>query len=309
MNKRNIRWFNLIMSVFLLGNVLLLGSCRKDPTFDQGYYIYEDDTFTKVDNVNGIIIHWADDIEISEEQKSVICSLVANMVPVYAGSFIMGAQCVDGQGDNYVPEARENESPLHTVRLGDYYIGKYEITQREWSVVMGYDLEWSDQYGKGDRIPAYYVSWEEANAFVEKLSAMTRLEFRLPTEAQWEFAARGGASSLQNLYSGSNHADEVAWYKGNTGDVLHNVGEKRPNELGLYDMSGSLWEWCADSYRPYSANYSQDPCVMSGSPYVLRGGSWTYLPDYCRVTCRDSYGGDASSLSVGFRVSLTTINN
>ena len=299
-------WYIKLLFV-VSGIMLFVVSCGKDPTFVQGDYIYENDDFTRVDNINGIIIHWADDMEISEEQKNVIRDLVANMVRVDGGTFLMGAQSTDAQGNNYDTDAQDNECPVHEVLLNDYYIGKFEITQREWAVIMGHNLGWSDLYGKGDDMPAYNVSWEAAITFAERLSAMTGLSFRLPTEAQWEYAARGAAYTQYYRFSGSDDVDNVAWHNGNAGGTLHSVGEKMPNELGLCDMSGSLWEWCADSYGPYSADSSQDPCVVSGNPYVLRGGSWTYLPDYCRVTCRDSYDGNAVSISVGFRVSL--VNN
>lgn len=295
-------WYKGILVGLIVVLGLFVASCGKDPVFMQGDYIYENEDFTLVDNVNGIIIHWADNMDISEEQKSVIQQLVANMVKVDGGFFLMGAQHTDVQGDGYDSEAQDNESPVHEVRLNDYYIGKYEITQREWSVIMGYDLTWSDLYGQGSQMPAYGVSWEKANAFVEQLNAMTNLSFRLPTEAQWEYAARGGCLSQHYRYSGSNAVDEVAWHITNSGNMLHNVGLKFPNELGLYDMSGSLWEWCLDSYGPYTEAVSLNPLVTSGSPYVLRGGSWNYLPSYCRVTCRDAFEGNAVSISVGFRV-------
>ena len=277
-------------------------SCGKDPVFEQGDYIYENDDFTRVDNVNGIIIHWADDVEISEEQKTVIRNLVANLVRVDGGTFKMGAQSSDTQGDNYDPEAADNESPVHEVTLNSYYIGLYEVTQLEWRTVMGYELDWSEQYGRGDEFPAYNVSRMDAQQFADRLSAMTRLPFRLPTEAQWEFAARGGSYTRHYRFSGSSSVDDVAWHKGNTGSILHPVGEKQPNELGLYDMSGSLWEWCADAYGPYPGTPQTDPVSESGSQYVLRGGAWTYFPTCCRVTCRDRYNGNARSVSNGFRV-------
>ena len=292
------------MCVSLLGSVLLVGSCGKDPLFEQGDYIYENNYFTRVDNVNGFIIHWADDVEISEEQQAVILNLIANLVRVEGGTFMMGAQHSNPESANYDPGAADNESPVHQVTLSDYYIDKYEVTQREWRVVMGYDLDWPEVYGNGDDFPVYNVSRTDAVRFLEKLSALTRLSFHLPSEAQWEYAARGGSYTQHYCFSGSDDVNDVAWYNGNAGGILHSVGEKQPNELGLYDMSGNVWEWCSDSYALYSEDDSQDPCVLSGSPYVLRGGSWTYLPGYCRVTCRDFYGGNASSLSVGFRVSL-----
>ncbi|MCR4858189.1 MAG: formylglycine-generating enzyme family protein [Bacteroidales bacterium] len=287
-----------------MGSVLLVGSCGKDPLFEQGDYIYENNDFTRVDNVNGFIIHWADDVEISEEQQAVILNLIANLVRVEGGTFMMGAQHSNPESANYDPGAADNESPVHQVTLSDYYIGKYEVTQREWRVVMGYDLDWPEVYGNGDDFPVYNVSRTDAVRFLEKLSALTRLSFHLPSEAQWEYAARGGSYTQDYRFSGSDDVNDVAWHNGNAGGILHSVGEKQSNELGLYDMSGNVWEWCLDTYGSYPDMTLENPVSMSGDLFVLRGGSWTYLPGYSRVTCRDSYGGNASSLSVGFRVSL-----
>lgn len=290
-----------ILWLFVLG-IFVAVSCGKDPVFEQGDYIYESDDFTKVENINGVIIHWAEDMEIREEQKNVIRNLVANLVRVEGGTFQMGAQNTDALGDNYDAEAQDDEAPVHEVTLGGYYIGKYEITQREWRAVMGYDLDWPEQYGVGERMPAYNVSRADALQFVAKLSAMTGLAFGLPSEAQWEFAARGGNNTRHYRFSGSSSVDDVAWHKGNSQSIVHPVGEKQPNELGLYDMSGNLWEWCRDTYGPYPTTTQTDPLVESGSRYVLRGGAWTYLPSYCRVTCRDAYNGEAKSVSNGVRV-------
>ena len=283
---------------------LLLSFCGKDPVFEQGDYLYEHDDFSKVDDINGILIHWADTMDISDEQKTVVRNLVANLVRVEGGSFQMGAQRTNPQADNYDTEARDDESPVHEVTLSNYYIGKFEITQREWRTIMGDELDWPEQYGRGDDFPAYNVSRTDALRFMEKLSAMTRLPFRLPTEAQWEFAALGGSNSLHYCFSGSNNVDEVAWHKENANGSLHPVGGKLPNELGLHDMSGNLWEWCSDTYGQYPSTPQTDPLTDSGSPFVLRGGAWTYFPTYCRVTCRDSYSSDDASVSVGFRVAM-----
>ena len=297
-----------ILSISVLMTGILVTSCGKDPLFIQGDYIYEHEDFTKIDYVNGIIINWADDIEISEEQRAVILNLIDNLVKVDGGSFLMGAQNANAQGENYDPEARDNERPVHEVMLNNYYIGRYEITQREWRIVMEYDLDWPEVYGNGDDIPAYNVSRTDAIRFLGKLSAMTQLSFQLPSEAQWEFAARGGNHSQNYRYSGSDHIDNVAWHKNNAGNMPHPIGEKQPNELGLYDMSGNVWEWCLDSYKPYPDMPQENPVSMGGNLFVLRGGSWTYLPTYCRVTCRDSFNGNAASVSVGFRVSVTIDN-
>ena len=297
----SLRKLTYIALLFVLG-IFSAMSCGKDPEYGRGDYIYECDDLVEIDNVGGILIRWADDIDISVEQKNVIRHLVANMVRVEGGTFQMGAQHTDALDGNYDAEAQADEAPVHEVTLGNYYISKYEITQQEWETVMGYDLAWSEAYGVGERLPAYNASRADALQFVAKLSAMTRLAFSLPTEAQWEFAARGGNNSRHCRFSGSNAADEVAWHKENAGGVLHPVGEKMANELGLCDMSGSLWEWCADAYGPYPGTPQTDPVSESGSQYVLRGGAWTYFPTCCRVTCRDRYNGNARSVSNGFRV-------
>ncbi len=296
--------FSLVVVAFFVAVAAVFASCGKDPVFVQGDYIYENEDFTPVDNVNGILIHWADTMDIGEEQKNVIRNLIANLVRVEGGTFQMGAQNADPAGSNYDPEAQSNERPVHEVTLSDYHIGKFELTQQEWCTVMGYELDWSEQYGKGDDFPAYNVSRSEALRFLEKLSAMTRLPFRLPTEAQWEYAARGGSRSLHFRFSGSNNADDVAWHNGNAGGGLHKAGEKHPNELGFHDMSGNLWEWCSDTYGTYPATPQTDPITESGVQYVLRGGAWTYQPAYCRTTCRDAYNGNTASVSVGFRVAM-----
>ena len=297
-------WYKSTWVALFFTMGLLFTFCGKDPVFEQGDYLYEHDDFTKVENINGILLHWSDTMALSEEQKTVVRNLVANLVNVSGGTYRMGAQNSDPQSDNYDPEARNNENPVHEVTLSDFYLGRFEVTQREWRAIMGDDLDWSEQYGKGDDFPAYNVSRTDAMRFLERLSAMTRLPFCLPTEAQWEYAAKGGSHSLHYRFSGSNQVDEVAWHIGNSNGVLHPVGGKLPNELGLCDMSGSLWELCSDTYGPYPSVPQADPLADSGSQFVLRGGAWTYLPAYCRTTCRDAYDSDAISVAVGFRVAM-----
>lgn len=292
----------LFVVVFLIIVGLVAASCGKDPIFEQGDYIYENDDFTKVENINGIIIHWSEDMDISGEQKTVIRNLVANLVRVEGGTFQMGAQHTDSQSNNFDADAQDNESPVHKVTLDDYYIGKFEVSQREWRTIMGYELDWPEQYGRGDDFPAYNVSRADALRFIETLGAMTQLHFLLPTEAQWEYAARGGNKSQHYRYSGSNAVNEVAWHKENANGTLHPVGGRQPNELGLFDMSGNLWEWCLDTYGEYPATPQTNPMNNSGNKYVLRGGAWTYFPIYCRVTCRDAFEGNGRSVSNGVRV-------
>ncbi|MBD5390380.1 formylglycine-generating enzyme family protein, partial [bacterium] len=231
------------------------------------------------------------------------------MVAVQGGTFMMGA--TEEQGD----DATDAEMPVHAVTLDGFYIGKYEVTQAQWKAVMGKTIgSQTDKYqgilrGVGDSYPMYYVSWEEAVSFCEKLSEMTGRKYRLPTEAEWEYAARGGQQADGTKYAGSNTIGDVAifGYNSNRGATFP-VGIKQPNGLGLYDMSGNVWEWCSDwyygcyNYRGSSAVNPQGP--SSGSQRVVRGGSWSNDAQYCRVSHRGSLTPRWSGASdrVGFRV-------
>ena len=190
----------------------------------------------------------------------------------------------------------------------DFYIGKYEVTQAQWKAVMGND----PAYFKGADRPVEQVSWNDAMAFCEKLNESGKApkgwKFTLPTEAQWEFAARGGNKSKGYEYSGSNDLNEVAWYSNNS-DATHDVGEKKPNELGLYDMSGNVWEWCLDWYDGYGDKKEvTDPTgPQDGSARVLRGGGWSKGAGYCRVAFRSSYLPDYRYYDFGFRLALVPV--
>ena len=213
---------------------------------------------------------------------------------VEAGTFQMG-------GDMY-----DNEQPVHSVTLTkNYYMGETEVTQALWYAVMGQKPtsdgnQWSSTYGLGDQYPAYRVSWNDCQTFITKLNALTGVTFRLPTEAEWEYAAKGGKKSNGYTYAGSNTIGDVAWYYNNSNSTTHAVGTKFANELGLYDMSGNVWEWCQDWYGDYSSDVQTDPTgPSSGSDRVLRGGSWDDGATICRVadrfyftpTYRDNYRG------------------
>ncbi len=217
------------------------------------------------------------------------------MVYVSGGTFTMGATSEQGS------DASNNEKPAHSVTLSGYYIGKYEVTQELWNAVMGSNLS----YFKGDNLPVC-VSWNDVQEFLRKLNAMTGKNYRLPTEAEWEFAARGGNSSRGYKYSGSNNIDDVAWYNGNSGDRTHAVGTKSPNELGIYDMSGNVWEWCQDWYgRSYSSSSQRNPKGPNSGPNrVIRGGGWLYSARNCRVSCRDYYSPNCWCNYLGFRLAL-----
>ncbi len=230
-----------------------------------------------------------------------------DMVYVKGGTFRMGA--TEEQGS----DAYSNEKPVHSVTLSDYYIGRCEVTQGLWEAVMGTTLEEQRDkvdkdrslYGQGSDYPIYYVNWEEAQAFVKKLSAWTGKNYVLPTEAQWEYAARGGAKSKGYKYSGSNEIDDVAWYEENSGESTHPVGIKAANELGIYDMSGNVWEWCSDWFGEYTDVVQTDlTAPVSGSFRVCRGGSWHNDAGICRVSFRDGYYPSGRSYDLGFRVAL-----
>jgi len=225
------------------------------------------------------------------------------MVAVKGGTFTMGGTSEQGS------EAEGDEKPTHSVTLSDYYIGKFEVTQELWKAVMGneptYNGGWTDQYGRGNNYPAYRVSWNDIQKFIRKLNQKTGANFRLPTEAEWEYAARGGNKSNGYKYSGSNSIDNVAWYTSNSGSKTHQVGIKSPNELGIYDMSGNVWEWCQDRYGSYSSGSQTNPTgPSSGSYRVPRGGSWFNSAEYCRVSNRDSNTPDGRYSGLGFRLVL-----
>ena len=217
------------------------------------------------------------------------------MVRVEGGTFTMGATAEQGS------DASEDEKPTHQVTLPSYYIGKTEVTQALWQAVMGSNP--SDF--KGSNLPVENVSWEDCQTFIRKLNALTDKNFRLPTEAEWEFAARGGNFSRGYKYSGSNTLSHVAWYADNSADKPHPVATKAPNELGIYDMSGNVYEWCIDWYGDYSSSVQCNPTGPdSGSDRVHRGGSWFSLPRNCCVSFRFSNTPSDGSDCIGLRLAF-----
>lgn len=229
---------------------------------------------------------------ISPSTKHVLQQLVDNMVKVEGGIFSMGST------EGY------DEKPVHQVRLSDFCIGKYEVTQDEWEAVMGTN----PSHFKGVNKPVECVSWNDCQEFIKKLNKLTGLQFRLLTEAEWEYAARGGNKSKGYKYSGRNIIGNVAWYWDNSNQKTHPVGTKAPNELGIYDMSGNVWEWCSDWYSSsyYSSSPANNPTgPATGSPRVLRGGSWGSSADDCRVAYRLSNYPDSRNYYLGFRLACS----
>jgi formylglycine-generating enzyme required for sulfatase activity len=248
----------------------------------------------------------------SQDRSFTVGGVTFKMIAVEGGTFTMGGTSEQGS------DAYDSEKPTHSVTLSSYSIGETEVTQALWQAVMGQKptsdgSQWSSTYGLGGNYPAYYVSWNDCQDFIRRLNALTGENFRLPTEAEWEFAARGGNKSWGYKYAGSNNIDNVAWYynnsyaKGeNSSDYgSHNVATKSPNELGLYDMSGNVWEWCQDWYGSYSSGSQTNPTgPSSGSSRVRRGGSWGSSARGCRVSIR-GYGSPGGMFNIlGLRLAL-----
>ena len=224
-----------------------------------------------------------------EDKVYTVNGVSFTMIAVRGGTFQMGS------ADGY-----EWEKPVHQVTLSDYYIGETEVTQELWSAVMGSNP--SNFTGNMQR-PVEKVSWDDCQTFIYKLNQLTGETFRLPTEAQWEYAARGGNKSKGYTYSGSNVIDDVAWYGENSDITTHPVKTKAPNELGIYDMSGNVYEWCFDWYGDYSSAAQIDPTgPATGSHRVDRGGSWSNNAVYCRVANRIYSTPTFSFYNLGLRL-------
>lgn len=188
------------------------------------------------------------------------------MVKIQGGTFQMGATSEQGN------DISINEKPIHSVTLSDYHIGQTQVTQELWQAVMGSN---PSEFKGDSQCPVENVSWNDCMEFIAKLNRLTGKNFRLPTEAEWEYAARGGSKSRGYKYSGNNNPDLVAWYDGNSINKTHPVAQKQANELGLYDMSGNVWEWCSDWYGEYINEVQTNPTgPITGTDYVQRGGSW-----------------------------------
>ncbi len=224
------------------------------------------------------------------EVKEPVCGI--EFVWIQSGSFDMGDTLVQGI---------ENEKPVHQVALDGFYMSRCPVTQAQWSVLMQAN---PSEFQRADH-PVEQVTWPDACDFTDKLSeaAQTDMRFTLPSEAQWEYAARSGGAD--DLYAGGDDIEAVAWYEENSSGATHPVGQKKANALGLYDMSGNVWEWCRDTYRPdaYGRHGSRNPVVASnGDDRVIRGGSWNLDAWSARCARRFNFRADFSGPGLGFRL-------
>lgn len=228
-------------------------------------------------------------------EKITVNGVSFNMIKVAGGTFTMGATLEQGS------DAYSAERPSHKVTLSDYMIGETEVTQELWRVVMGtYPSSFS-----GTNLPVEGISWYDCQTFIRKLNQMTGKNFRLPTEAEWEYAARGGQKSKGYKYAGGNTLSVVAWCVDNSSSKTHPVKQKQPNELGIYDMSGNVYEWCQDWFGSYSSGAQTNPRGSSTGAYrVLRGGSWGSHAGYCRVSPRDCKEPTGMNRHLGLRLAL-----
>ena len=236
-----------------------------------------------------------------EKMTFTVAGVSFTMIKVEGGTFTMG--CTSEQGS----DCYDDEKPSHSVTLSDYYIGQTEVTQGLWKAVMGTN---PSNFKSGDNYPVETVSWNDCQDFIKKLNSLLSSQlggkrFALPTEAQWEYAARGGKKSRGYKYSGSNTLSSVAWYNDNSSSSTHAVATKSANELGLYDMSGNVYEWCQDWYGSYSSSSQTNPSnSSSGSFRVFRGGSWNFHARRCRVSRRFYYAPTFCFYYFGLRLVL-----
>jgi formylglycine-generating enzyme required for sulfatase activity len=215
-----------------------------------------------------------------------------NMILVEGGSFLMG--CTKEQ-----PSCEEDEIPVQMLKIETFHINRYEITQKQWIAVMTDYYEQFEVFDCDD-CPAFFVSWNDVNEFIKRLNELTGNYYRLPTEAEWEYAARGGNKSQGYIFSGSNTMADVGWYYINSSKKVNQVGLKKPNELGLYDMTGNVYEWCSDWYALYGIkDFNLAP---QGKYKVIRGGAWSGVPRYSRNSYRDKMEPNVRNANIGFRL-------
>ncbi len=292
-----------IADVTELINLLLSG----DAEVGNGCVDVNADGVLNISDVTALINHLLSGSELepieAQVEEYTVGDVTFYMIPVEGGTFSMGATPEQGS------DASSREKPVHQVTVSSYYLGETEVTQALWQAVMG-DFP---SYFTGMQLPVEQVSWVDCQAFIAALNAMTGQQFRLPTEAEWEFAARGGNMSMGYKYSGSDNLASVAWYSYNDSwDVrgtgyygTHPVATRNPNELMLYDMSGNVHEWCQDWYGVYDSAAQIDPVGPNiGTTRVYRGGSWYFDEWFCRVSFRNSVSPSYTSYGIGLRLAM-----
>ena len=266
--------------ISFLFTVVLVFLLAEKPLHAQNHaYLQESDTVIKVQNVE------------------------FGMVFVRGGEFVQGAAKSVGK------VSKTGANPSHKVVVGNYFIGQTEVTQGLWKAVMGEEVTlWGGwrSHGYGDDYPVYHVRWTDVQTFIARLNALTGMQFRLPTEAEWEYAARGGATGGHTRYAGGLRLADWAWYQKNGEGRTHPVAQKRPNALGLYDMSGNVWEWCGDWYANYPVETQVNPQgPASGEEKVVRGGGWGSVARHCSVMHRDANVPSHMFDGLGFRLALS----
>ena len=298
-----------ISDVTCLINYLLNG---EDPSFKLANADTNQDGKVSITDVTTLINYLLGGIDInpSVTETFTVNGVSFTMVAVEGGSFTMGATAEQGS------DAIDNEQPIHQVTVSSFSIGQTEVTQALWLAVMGSNPSYfksANGYDDDLNRPVENVSWSNCRTFITRLNNLTGRSFRLPTEAEWEYAARGGNKSQSYKYAGSNAVGECAWYsfnipsqtEGEEGYGTQSVASKKANGLGLYDMSGNVWEWCQDRYGAYNSEAQTNPTgPASGSYRVHRGGSWSYDARSCRVSSRGYSGSSYTDKDLGLRIAL-----
>lgn len=280
--KKILFFLSLMMVAFFTANAQL-----KDDVNDDGVVDLSDAT-TLIDHVLNGVNNGSSHIFIAN-------NVMFEMVRVEGGTFTMGATAEQAS------DAFSDELPTHKVTLSPFLIGKYEVSQTLWLAVMGEN----PSVNTGINLPVDNVTWNECQTFITKLNELTRKNFRLLTEAEWEYAARGGNKSKGYKYSGSNNLGDVAWYIDNSNNTSHAMGTKAPNELGIYDMTGNVMEWVSDWKGSYSSGAQTNPTGPDSGTYrVNRGGSYGNVERLSRITNRNSIDPNMSSKTMGLRLCL-----
>ncbi|MDY4184659.1 MAG: SUMF1/EgtB/PvdO family nonheme iron enzyme [Sodaliphilus sp.] len=280
--KKILFFLSLMMVAFFTANAQLKDDVNGDGVVDLS------DATTLIDHVlNGVFS--------GSTHTFIANNVMFEMVRVEGGTFTMGATAEQAS------DAFSDELPTHKVTLSPFLIGKYEVSQTLWLAVMGEN----PSVNTGINLPVDNVTWNECQTFITKLNELTGKNFRLLTEAEWEYAARGGNKSKGYKYSGSNNLGDVAWYIDNSNNTSHAMGTKAPNELGIYDMTGNVMEWVSDWKGSYSSGAQTNPTGPDSGTYrVNRGGSYGNVERLSRITNRNSIDPNMSSKTMGLRLCL-----